>query len=163
MEDKACRLHLSMGQLHRNDPGFSQIKCVADDPGIKPEIILPGLRFVKGIAEGIMQLLHGSRRGIDRHLAILHLAEAPHIIKSHDMIRVGMGEERCIESLHPFPETLKSELGSRIDHEVLIGCLNQNGTAGSGVTRVVGEADRAVATDNGNPLRSACTEKGEFK
>ena len=152
-----------MRKLHWNDPGFSQIKGSLEDLWIKPEIILPGLWIVKGVSKGISQLLHRGCRGINRHFAILHLAEASHIIKPHNVIGVRMGEEGCVEPLDPLPKTLQSELGRCIDHEVFVSRFDQNGTPGSRVPRILREADGAITSDDGNPMRSSRSKKGEFK
>jgi hypothetical protein len=58
---------------------------------------------------------------------------------------------------------LQSELGRRIDHEVFVSRFDQNGAPGSRVPRILREADGAITSDDGNPMRSSRSKKGEFK
>ena len=163
MQDKARRRELSMRQIHRHDCCLPQLERTINPAGIKPEIVLPGLGRIEGVAETMPQLIHRLRRGVNWHLAILHLAEAAHIVESHDVIRMGMGEEGGVEALDPFAERLHAELRGRVDDEVNIRGPDQHRSACPAIPGVLRATDAAVATDDGNALRSACSEKGEIK
>lgn len=71
------------------------------------------------------------------------------------MIRVRMGIKNGIELAHFFPQTLHPEIGAGIDHPTRFRRRDMNGTSRAMIARIRRLADRAVATNHGDPLRSA--------
>ena len=163
IKNKSRRVHPAMREFHGNHPGLSKLKRPVDKMSLQTEIIFPGLGIVKGITVTVPELGHGVRCRIDRHRTILHFAEPAHVIKSHDMVGVGMGKEGCVQAFHAFPETLHSELRSRIDHEVAFRSPDQHRGPCAIVPGIPGLAHSTVATDDRNPLGCPRTKKSDFK
>ncbi len=162
-EDIAGRGEFPMGKVDRDDLGLSKAERAVDHLGGEAQVILPGLRLVKGVAEGIPEALHRGNRGKDGHLQILDLTEAPHVIEPHDVIRMGMGEQGRIQTGDPFPKALDTEIGGGIDDEVEIGGLHQKGGPGPVIAWVGRPADRAIAPDDRDAVGGPGSEKGEIE
>jgi len=153
----------AMGQIDRGDGGLAEEKRAIDRARGEPEIVLPGAGFVEGKPEGLPEAGHGRRGGMDRHLAILHLAEAAQIIEPHDVIRVRMGEECCIHPPDPLPQALLSEVGRRVDHGMEIGESKENRGPCPVVPRIGGMTDLAGTADHRNSLGGSGSEKSKFQ
>ena len=162
-EDIAGGGEFPMGKVDRNDLRLPESERAADHLGGEPQVVLPRLGCVKGVAEGASQSLHGGGRGKDGHLEILDLTEAPHVIEPHHVIGVGMGEQGGIQTGDPLPEALDTEIGGGIDDEVKVGSLHQKGAPCPVITGIGRLADRAIAPDHGNPMGGPGSEKGEFE
>lgn len=162
-EDISGRGEFPMGKIDRDDLGLSEQERSIDHLGGKAQVVLPGLRLVKGVSEGIPEAIHRGCRAINGHLKILDLAESPHVIEPHDVIRVGMSEQGRIQTGDPFPEALDTEIGRSIDDEVEIRGLHQKGGPGPVVARVGRPADLAIAPDDRDTVGGPGSEKGEIE
>ena len=101
--------------------------------------------------------------GMDGHRLVIHLAETPHVVESHDVIRMSMGDQGGIHPRDSLPQALNPEFRSRIDHEMGIGSLHKEGCACPLIAGIHGMANRAITSDHGNALGRARSEKGEFQ
>lgn len=162
-KDVAGRGEFPMGKVDRDDLGLSEPERAIDHLGGEAQVILPGLRLVKSVSEGIPEALHRGSRGKDGYLQILDLTEAPHVIEPHDVIRMGMGEQGRIQTGDPFPKALDTEIGRGIDDEVEIWGLHQQGGPGPVVARVGRPADRAIAPDDRDAVGGPGSKKGEIE
>lgn len=162
-ENKTGRGESPVRQIDRDNLGLPEAERTVDHLGGETQVVLPGLRLVEGVAEGVPEPLHRGRRRKDGHLQILEFAEAPHVVEPHDVIGVGMGDQRGIEPGDPFPEALAPEIGRGVDDKVAVGCLHQKGGPRPVIARVGRLADRASATDHGDAVGCPGSEKGEIE
>jgi hypothetical protein len=76
---------------------------------------------------------------------------------------MGMGEEGGVETGDPLTQALDTEVGSRIDDEMLVGRADKKRGTGAVIPGIRGTADCAVAPYDRNPLGCAGSEKGEIQ
>ena len=153
----------AMGQIYRDNRCLPDLKRTVDHRGINPEVVLPGLGFVKDEAESLPDPVHGGGGGIDRHLPILHLAKAPHVVETHDVVRVGMSEECRIQPADPLAQALGPKVRRGIDDEMTLLSPDQKRGPRTVIAWIPGDTDGTFTSDDGYPLGGSGTEKNEFQ
>ena len=98
--------------------------------------------------------------GVNRQFHPVRPVERPQIVKPGHMIRMGMGDEKCVDLFQTQRQQLVAYVRPRIDKNVGGVCLDQNGTALPAVSRVV-RITRAPsgAADGRHTNRCSASEK----
>src|SRR5262249_15291665 len=73
--------------------------------------------------------------------------ERPGIVQAKTVIGVRVGEQNCVQLLEPNSEGLLSEIGGRINQDVVSAVLNQNRCAETLVSGVLRQTGRTLAAD----------------
>ncbi len=106
------------------------------------------------------------RRSINRHpmdrRRIIDEVEGPHIIQTADMVLMLVGQQNGIKMPHATAQHLVTEIGPRVDHQSHAPRLDHGRSPQPPVPRIIGGTDLAPAPDDGHPLRSSGSQKGEF-
>lgn len=79
------------------------------------------------------------------------------------MITVGVGVEDGVNLNDAFAEALLAEVGWCVNLDVEAVVAKEGGGSEAAVTGVWGVADSALATDDGDSVRSACAQEDEFE
>jgi hypothetical protein len=159
--DKAMGQHPAMGNLNRMEAERAQIKRAFKKMGLRPDIAFEhGIGF-KGVGKDAHQTLMGFRRTIDREGVIRSFTEAAQVVKTDKVIVMSMSANHGIQSIHPGAQGLKAEIRCGIDQNRESFILEPDRGAQSLIFGICGAAYGAGTTDHGNPLRRACSEKGQ--
>lgn len=97
------------------------------------------------------QVVHGVRRCIDRQ-GTAERAERTQVVETHDVIRVRVRVDHRIQPPDAVAEALRAEIRSGVDDPGALGCFHVHGGAHAKITRVLGGANVAFATDHRHAL-----------
>ena len=128
--------HLPVRKREREYRGLPELETAGNFPGIQAQVVFPRLRLLKSKGKSLSEGFHGRRRCKNGHPKILHLAEAPHVIKPHDVIGVMVSEESGIEAGQSFAKALGPEIRCRVDDKVAFGSPDKEGGPGPVITAV---------------------------
>jgi hypothetical protein len=76
--------------------------------------------------------------------------KAAQVVDTIDVIGVGVGEKNCINMGNGLCECLSSKVGRGVDQDEFPRSFYQDRSTGSGILRVGGGTDRALAPDHRN-------------
>lgn len=75
-------------------------------------------------------------RNVHRDVCALPVVEGPNIVQTEDMVGVGVGVNDGIQVIDAGTENLRSEIRRRIDNDVVVPVLQQDGWPQAVVPRV---------------------------
>ncbi len=148
-----------VGQFQRMHMGFSDFKGSMEFCRLRADVGFKNLIRLKCISECPSKTVHRPGRCVNRHSAVFHLTESPQVIKTHDVVAVGMGIKNSIEVFDFLAKTLGAEIGSRIDCKDGFRSFDQSRGSKTFVFRVCGKADGAIAANDRYTGGSACSKK----
>ncbi len=93
-------------------------------------------------------------------------AERSQIVEPHDVVRVGMGVQDCVDEAQIFAECLLAKIGSGINQHrsfvVALAKLDENRGTHAGIPGIGRGADGAAATERGDAHGSAAAEENDL-
>ncbi len=120
-----------------------------------------------GRAENILEsspyLLGYSRQGVNFHRLTSAKIEWADVVQPDDVVVVLVGEQYSVQMADFGAEHLLAQVGASVNQDVSGSGGNEGGGAEAVVERVVGTANYAIATDDGDSLRGAGAEECEFQ
>ena len=113
----------------------------------------------KCIFENLLQHPGGSAVSVERNFVRILEAERSQIVEPHDVVRVGVGVQDCVDEAQIFAECLLAKIGSGINQHrsfvVALAKLDENRGTHAGIPGIGRGADRAAATERGDAHGSA--------
>ena len=86
-----------------------------------------------------------------------------YVIYTCGMVCVLMGEEDSVQPFDVLPEHLLPEIGTAIDHVIVIIPGDHHRNTQPFVLWIFTEADRVITPDHGDALRGSGTQKSQFQ
>ena len=93
---------------------------------------------------------------------MVDLIEAAEIVQTEDVVGMGVRNEDGLKVSETGAESLETELGGRVDEDVLPVDVEQSTGTITLITRVEAGADGTVAGDHGDALTGAGAEECQF-
>ena len=139
-----------MDQRYRNNNPPEQFnRCVNYVSG-EQRRIAGTFMFVKYVTEATLQYIKSfPRRKTGNNLFVEEMKSAQ-VINAIDVVSVGMAEKYGIDAANLLAQSLRSQVGGRIDQNGMIVITNQQRCACPLVPWVIRPADRAAAANHGN-------------
>ena len=116
-ELKASGGETSVGQVKRRDRQVADFKRSGDDPWIRMKIALGNRPAIEGIRKDPPQGFHRRLTRVHRERTPAQITHPPAIIQSHDVIRVGVGDEDGIEIAQAFAQHLRAKIRRGVDDQ----------------------------------------------
>lgn len=164
MEDEAFDGHFAVGEVGWDEEVVSELEGAMDCDRFGADVGFWGWALViEGVGEDAAEGIHGCWVCVDGHAAVFHFAEAAEVIKSGDVVNMGVGIDDGVEFSEFGSQALVTEIGGGIEDEGSFWGLDEEGGAEAFVARVGGGADAAGATDYGDAGGGASSEKCDCK
>ena len=96
-------------------------------------------------------------------MVIFRESKWPKIIKTHDVVRVSVGDQHGIQLADPVPEKLPPEIRTGVHDPAAFRSANVDRRAVALIPGVGGATYRAVAPDNRHAQGGAGAEKSKFQ
>ena len=155
-EKKAISHSFAMRQGMGGDLQISDFKRSIDHVLFRDKITPRPGATVKSIRKYAPQILHCLLAGVNgQRLATARITKAAAIIQSHNVVRVGMSENDCIEPADILAQTLDPKLRSGIHDQLGLICGQINRRAGAMVLRVGQKLRWIIGADNRHTLGSS--------
>src|ERR1700758_3666219 len=114
---------------------------------------------VKRVKEYPLQVLHGVLRRINGNTSAIDRAESSQVVEPHDVIRMRVGIKDGIQMLNIRAERLNPEFCARVDDPGTVRRLYVDGGPQPLITRIIGLANFAWATNHGYAHGCASAQK----
>ena len=148
-------------QLEWGDLQVTDFEGPVDHMGLRVEIAEGNWVSPEGVIVDPSQRTEGLLGGIDRQRAFPQVTDAPAVVHAHDVICMRVGDENGVEIAEFFPQHLSAEIGSGVDDQPDCRGFDVDRGAQSMVARVGQKGLWILLSDDGNPLRGACTQEAE--
>src|SRR5579871_800230 len=117
---------------------------------------------MENILKNAFERPHRVLRRVNRYARLLPEVERPHIVQPHDVIRVRVREQHCIQTAEAYPQHLRAEIRRRVDHDVMSVVLQKYRRAQTVIPRITRPADRAFASWRWNAHARAGPKHGDL-
>ena len=151
----------SVWQLEWGDAQVTDFEGPLDHMGLRVEITEGNGVPPEGIIIDPSQGTEGFLGGIDRQRAFPQVTDAPAVVHAHDVIGMRVGDEHRIEIAEFLPQHLSAKIRSGVDDQPDRRGFDVDRGAQPMVARVGQKGLWILLSDDGNPLRGACTQEAE--
>ena len=134
---------------HRNDVLAADRERAADRAQVEEREASPFVSRLEDVGEGPPDLLQRADVAVAGNRGPLHRVEPAHVVESHDVIGVAVGEQDRVHAIEIVGEGLSTEIRGRIDeHAHPVGQFEQDRRPAPAIARVRRAAGAAAAADH---------------
>jgi hypothetical protein len=117
----------------------------ADEMRLRVNIAGESRLTAEGVKENAAQIFHGLRRRVNRHPVPIRRTESPEVVKSHDVVSVGMRIHNGVHFPDARSERLQAKLRAGVDYPATGRGFDVNRRPETAISRILRTANWAVA------------------